>query len=68
MVRVIKNFNKEDCKHFKWTFTRACCGRGTSKAGACTVPLDNVGANLVVANKVCSTSMRYCKYDKKEES
>ncbi|KKM17621.1 hypothetical protein LCGC14_1673870, partial [marine sediment metagenome] len=54
MVKMITNFNKEDCKHFKWTFSRACCGRGTTKAGACAVPLDNEGMVLVVPNKVCS--------------
>ena len=67
MVKMITNFNKEDCKHFKWTFSRACCGRGTSKAGACTVRLDNQGMELVVPNKVCSTTMKYCKYERVEE-
>lgn len=67
MTPIINNFNKEDCKHFTWTFSRACCGRGTSKSGACTVPLDNEGLELVVPNKVCSTTMKYCKYERLEE-
>lgn len=67
MITIINNFNKEDCKYFKWSFSRACCGRGTSRSGACSVPLDNQGANIEIPNKVCSTSMRYCKYEKQEE-
>jgi hypothetical protein len=66
MITVIKNFNKEDCRYFKWTFGRACCGRGCTKSGACAVPLDNQGAQLTIINKVCSTSLHYCKYEKKE--
>ena len=67
MVKMITNFDKEDCKHFKWTFSRACCGRGTTKAGACTIRLDNDGMDIVVPNKVCSTTMKYCKYEQVEE-
>jgi hypothetical protein len=67
MVKLITNFNKEDCRHFKWTFSQACCGRGTSKAGACTIRLPNEGEVLVVPNKVCSLSMHYCEYEKREE-
>ncbi len=67
MIKIINNFNKDDCKHFKWTFSRACCGRGTTKAGACTVPLNNGSVELVVANKVCSTQMKYCKYERRTE-
>lgn len=67
MIKVLKNFDKEDCKHFNWTYSRACCGRGTAKSGACSIPLDNQGADLVVPNKVCSTQMGYCKYEPREE-
>ena len=65
MVQVVNNFNKEDCRYFKWTFSRGCCGRCDMKSGACGVPLNNEGMELVVPNKVCSLSMRYCKYDPK---
>ncbi len=64
MVTIVKNFNKEDCKHFKWIFSRGCCGRGSVKSGACAVPLDTKR----VSNKVCSITTYYCKYEKREET
>lgn len=67
MIKVIENFNKDDCKHFSWVFSRGCCGRGSIKSGACQIRLDNTGADIEIPNKVCSTSMRYCKYEKPEE-
>lgn len=63
MVHKVFNFNKTDCKHFTWSFSRACCGRGTVKSGACQIP-DKDGR---VTNKVCSTKMPYCQYEKREE-
>ena len=67
MIQMVTNFNKDDCKHFKWTFSRACCGRGTTKAGACTVALGNEGENVEIPNKVCSTQMQYCKFERATE-
>jgi len=66
MVTVIKNYDKEDCKYFKWNFTRGCCGRRAVKSGGCGAPLDTAVPKLQNMSKVCSTSLEYCKYEKKE--
>lgn len=62
-IKKLLNFNKEDCIHFSWTFSQGCCGRGLVKSGACTISNEK-GESI---NKVCSTSMKYCNYKKKEE-
>lgn len=62
-IKKILNFNKTDCKHFKWVFSRACCGQGTTKSGACQIPT----ADGTRINKVCSMTMPYCRYEKQEE-
>lgn len=63
MVQVIKNFDKDDCIHYKIKQVKYCCGRSTKPAGFCTIT-DPDGHNR---NKICSTRMSYCQYEKKEE-
>lgn len=59
-MKVIKsNFQKEDCKHFKWVVAKACCNR-TYNAGVCTIA--DVDGNKT--HKTCQTTMPYCRYEK----
>ena len=61
-INIIKNFNKEDCVHFKWTPSQGCCGRKIT-AGVCTITKGPDGGEI---HQPCSTSMKWCNYEKKE--
>lgn len=61
MIKIIKNFNKEDCIHFKWTKAQGCCGRKYN-AGVCLIPIED---NII--HKMCNTKMNWCEYQKKGE-
>ena len=63
MVALIKNFDKDDCVHYKIKLLKPCCGRARKPAGFCTIE-DYDGHNR---NKICSTKMNYCKYQPKED-
>lgn len=61
MIKVIKNFDKDDCVHFERVKARGCCGRWTT-AGVCTIPV-----NGNPTHRMCSLKMKWCQYQKKEE-
>ncbi len=61
-LRVIKNFAKEDCIHYKQVRARGCCGR-SHMVGVCLI----VGKNGLNTPKTCSTGATYCNYQPKEE-
>ena len=61
MVKLIKNFDLEDCVHYEVHDVPGCCGR-TNKAGVCTIEWRGTKAN-----RTCSTKMKWCKYEKKQE-
>lgn len=62
-LKIIKNYDKQDCIHYKISQVPDCCGRSKS-AGFCTIQ-DEDGYNR---NKICSRQVSYCRYEKKEET
>ena len=67
MITIIKNYNVEDCKYFKWNIAPGCCGRGPVKSGGCGVPVSHLAESAQDQAKLCSKSSHYCKYEKKTE-
>lgn len=61
-MRIIKNFQRDDCIHFKEVMVEGCCGR-KERAGVCTVP-DRYGKPT---QRTCSMKMKWCDYQPKEE-
>ena len=61
MLKISKNFDKQDCIHHKRIIAAGCCGR-KYPTGVCTIS-DPDGLSR---HKVCSIKMGYCKYQKKE--
>ena len=62
MIKIIKEFDKQDCIHYKQIMAAGCCGR-KYPTGVCTVP-DEDG---IIRHKICNTKQSYCKYQKREE-
>ena len=58
MVVILKNFDMQDCVHYKKVRMPGCCGR-THVAGVCT---------LNGKKRTCSLKMRWCKYEKEEDN
>lgn len=63
LIKIIKNFQRDDCVHFKDVMVEGCCGR-KEKAGVCTVP-DGHGNPT---QRTCSMRMKWCDYQPKEEA
>ena len=62
-MKIIKNFHKDDCIHFKEVMVEGCCGR-KEKAGVCTIP-DRYGNST---ERICSTKMKWCDYQYKNKN
>ncbi len=62
-MRVIANFNKDDCVFFEMIPAPKCCctRKATAKTGVCIIT-DEDG---IQRHKICSTKMPYCNYQKK---
>ena len=62
IMKIIRNFQRKDCIHFKEEIVEGCCGR-KEKGGVCTVP-DRYNNPT---QRTCSMKMSWCAYQPKEE-